>query len=198
MATSMGPNFSGGHPAGMGHPGVAGHAMGPGVPHNPGQQGAPGGGMPHQFAGGTMAVSAPGGQVNPALMSGMPPGANPHAHALQQLNPQQQQLLQQQQQQFQNQCTSVAQTPIWPALLQVTSVTNHAAVSYSSQQPERYGSHAATPAAAPAPASSTDDGAASIQWQLPGQRYAYGDAAQSSADPSPSAIRQASSSTSRH
>jgi len=42
MAASMGPNFTGGPPAGMGHPGVAGHTMGPGMPHNP-QQGAPGG-----------------------------------------------------------------------------------------------------------------------------------------------------------
>lgn len=97
MTTSMGPSFSG-HPAGMGHPGVAGHPMGPGgMPHNPGQQGAPGG-MPHQF-GGPM-VSAPGAQVNPALMGGMPPGANPNAHALQHLNPAaQQQMLQQQLQQ---------------------------------------------------------------------------------------------------
>lgn len=117
MATSMGPNFTGGHPAAMGHPGVAGHAMGPGMPHNPGQQGAPGGGMPHQFAGGPMAVSAPGGQVNPALMSGMPPGINPHAHALQQLNPaQQQQLLQHQQ--LQNQCMS--HRPQYPHHSQVT------------------------------------------------------------------------------
>lgn len=94
MATSMGPNFSG-HPAGMGHPGVAGHPMGPGMPHNPGQQGAPNAGIPHQF-GGPM-VSAPGAQVNPALMGGMPPGANPNAHALQHLNPAQQQMFQQQQ-----------------------------------------------------------------------------------------------------
>jgi hypothetical protein len=56
----MGPNFSG-HPAGMGHPGVTGHPMGPGgMPHNQGQQGGPGGGMPHQF-GGPM-VSAQGAQ----------------------------------------------------------------------------------------------------------------------------------------
>jgi hypothetical protein len=98
MATSMGPNFSG-HPAGMGHPGVAGHPMGPGgMPHNQGQQGGPGGGMPHQF-GGPM-VSAQGAQVNPALMGGMPPGANPNTHALQHLNPAaQQQMLQQQLQQ---------------------------------------------------------------------------------------------------
>ncbi|KAM5382838.1 hypothetical protein ACJZ2D_002229 [Fusarium nematophilum] len=94
MATSMGPNFSG-HPAGMGHPGVTGHPMTPGMPHNPGQQGAPGAGMPHQF-GGPM-VSAPGAQVNPALMGAMPPGANPNAHALQHLNPAQQQMFQQQQ-----------------------------------------------------------------------------------------------------
>jgi hypothetical protein len=94
----MGPNFSG-HPAGMGHPGVAGHPMGPGgMPHNQGQQGGPGGGMPHQF-GGPM-VSAQGAQVNPALMGGMPPGANPNAHALQHLNPAtQQQMIQQQLQQ---------------------------------------------------------------------------------------------------
>lgn len=51
-----------------------------------------------------MAVSAPGGQVNPAMMGGMP-GANPHAHALQQMSPaQQQQFLQHQQQQFQQNC----------------------------------------------------------------------------------------------
>ncbi|WKT49909.1 hypothetical protein QSH57_014856 [Fusarium oxysporum f. sp. vasinfectum] len=88
MATSMGPNFSG-HPAGMGHPGVAGHPMGPGgMPHNPGQQGAPGG-MPHQF-GGPM-VSAPGAQVNPALMG----VGNPQAMAA--MRQQQQHLLQQQQ-----------------------------------------------------------------------------------------------------
>lgn len=98
MATSMGPNFSG-HPAGM-HPGVAGHPMAPGMPHNQGQQGAPGAGMPHQF-GGPM-VSAPGAQVNPALMGGMPPGVNPNAHALQHLNPAQQQMFQQQQ--LQQQC----------------------------------------------------------------------------------------------
>jgi hypothetical protein len=42
-------------------------------------------------------VSAPGAQVNPALMGGMPPGANPNAHALQHLNPAQQQMFQQQQ-----------------------------------------------------------------------------------------------------
>lgn len=103
MATSMGPNFTGGHPAGMTHPGVANHGMGPGMSHNPGQQGVPGGGMPHQFAGGAMAIQAPGGQVNPAMMGGMPQGANPHAHGgMQHLNPQQQQQLLQQQQQFQN------------------------------------------------------------------------------------------------
>ncbi|KAI8252524.1 hypothetical protein K4K56_008968 [Colletotrichum sp. SAR 10_98] len=61
--------------------------MGPGMPHNPNQQGPPGGGMPHQMH---MAVSGPGGQVNPnQLMGGMPPGAGgPNAHALQHLNPQ--------------------------------------------------------------------------------------------------------------
>lgn len=106
MATSMGQNF-GGHPAVMGHPGVAGHPMAPGMPHNGGQPG-PGGGMPHQF-GGPMAVSAPGGQVNPAMMGGMPPGANPNAHAMQHLNPAQQQMFQQQQQ-LQNQCMSTLGT----------------------------------------------------------------------------------------
>lgn len=104
MATSMGPNFTG-HPAAMGHPGVAGHPMGPGMPPNS-AQGAPGGGMPQQFAGAHMAVG-PGGQVNPALMGAMPQGANPHAHALQHLSPAQQQMFhQQQQQQLQNQCKS--------------------------------------------------------------------------------------------
>jgi hypothetical protein len=97
MATSMGPNFTG-HPAGMGHPGVAGHPMAQGMPPNAGQQGAPGGAMPHQFVGGHMAVSAPGGQVNPSMMGAMPPGANPNAHALQQMNPGQQQMFPQQHQ----------------------------------------------------------------------------------------------------
>ncbi|RFU79868.1 hypothetical protein TARUN_2357 [Trichoderma arundinaceum] len=98
----MGPNFAG-HPA-MGHTGVAGHPMGgPGMPPNAGQQGAPGG-MPHQFAGGHIAVSGPGGQVNPALMGGMPPGASPGPHAMHQLSPaQQQQMFQQQQQHLQQQ-----------------------------------------------------------------------------------------------
>lgn len=101
MATSMGPNF-GGHPAGMGHSGVTGHPMGPGVPPNS-AQGAPGGGMPQQFAGAHIGVG-PGGQINPALMGALPPGANPHAHAMQHLNPSQQQMFQQQHhQQLQNQ-----------------------------------------------------------------------------------------------
>jgi hypothetical protein len=60
--------------------------------------------MPHQF-GGQVAVSGPGGQVNPAMMGGMPPGANPNAHAIQHLSPAQQQMFQQQQQQMQGQCT---------------------------------------------------------------------------------------------
>ncbi|KAF3344013.1 PTAB protein [Verticillium dahliae] len=92
--TSMGPSFAG-HPAGMHqHPGVPGHPMAPGMPHNPSQQGAPGGGMPQQMH---MAVSGPGGQVNPAaMMGGMPPGAGaPNAHALQHLNPAQAQMFQQ-------------------------------------------------------------------------------------------------------
>ncbi|GKT57509.1 topoisomerase II-associated protein PAT1 [Colletotrichum tofieldiae] len=94
--TSMGPSFAG-HPAGMQqHPGVPGHPMAQGMPHNPGQQGPPGGGMPHQMH---MAVSGPGGQVNPnQLMGGMPPGAGgPNAHALQHLNPAQNPMFQQNQ-----------------------------------------------------------------------------------------------------
>lgn len=73
----------------------------PGMAHNPSQPGAQQG-MPPQMAA-HMAVSGPGGQVNPAAMMGaMPPGAvGPNAHALQHLNPQQQQqIYQQQQQQF--------------------------------------------------------------------------------------------------
>jgi hypothetical protein len=75
--------------------------MAQGMQHNPGQQGVPGGGIPAHLAA-QMGVSAPGGQVNPALMGGMPPGAGgPNAHALQHLNPGQQMF---QQQQFAN-CT---------------------------------------------------------------------------------------------
>jgi hypothetical protein len=73
------------------------------MPPNAGQQGAPGG-MPHQFAGGHIAVSGPGGQVNPAMMGGMPPGASPGPHAVHQLTPAQQQMFQQQQQHLQQQC----------------------------------------------------------------------------------------------
>lgn len=101
MATSMGPGFNG-HAAAMNHPGIAVHPMGPGMPQNAGQQGAPGG-MPHQF-GGHVAVSGPGGQVNPAMMGGMPPGGNPNAHALQHMTPAQQQMFQHQHQQMQGQC----------------------------------------------------------------------------------------------
>ncbi|OLN86198.1 Transcriptional activator ptaB [Colletotrichum chlorophyti] len=70
--------------------------MAQGMPHNPSQQGPPGGGMPHQMH---MAVSGPGGQVNPnQLMGGMPPGAGgPNAHALQHLNPAQNPMFQQNQ-----------------------------------------------------------------------------------------------------
>lgn len=107
----MGPNFSGGHPAGMGHPGVPGPGMGPGIPHNPGQQGAPGGVVPPQFGAGPMAVSAPGGQVNPAMMGGMPPGAGPHP-GIQHMTPQQQQQFMAHQQ-FQSQRTFTL--PISPA-----------------------------------------------------------------------------------
>ncbi|POR31952.1 Adhesion defective protein 1 [Tolypocladium paradoxum] len=124
MATSMGPNFTG-HPAAMGHQAVAGHPMGPGMPPNAGQQGAPGGGMPQQFGGAHMAVSGPGGQVNPALMGAMPPGVNPH---LQHLSPTQQQLYQQQhQQQLQNQCMAPSAPPAVPSsyLTDVTSSAVH-------------------------------------------------------------------------
>lgn len=112
MATSIGPNFSG-HPAGMGaHPGVAGHPMGgPGMQPNQGQPGQPGGGMPHQFPGGHMAVSGPGGQVSHPLMAGMPPGANPQAASFQNMSPAQQQMFQQQQAQLHNQCTFARDRP---------------------------------------------------------------------------------------
>lgn len=88
----------------MAHQAVAGHSMGPGMLPNAAQQGAPGAGLPHQFGGGHMAVSGPGGQVNPALMGAMPPGG---PHGLQHLTPAQQQLFHQQhqqQQQLQGQC----------------------------------------------------------------------------------------------
>jgi len=56
--------------------------------HNPSQPGAPPQGIPHQLAP-HMAVSAPGGQMNPGpLVGGMPPGAGgPNAHAMSHLNP---------------------------------------------------------------------------------------------------------------
>ncbi|KAI0483955.1 LIM-domain binding protein-domain-containing protein [Xylariaceae sp. FL0804] len=94
------------HPGG--HPG---HPMGaPGMVHNPSQPGAQPG-MPPQMAA-HMAVSGPGGQVNPALMGGMPPGAGgPNAHAMQHLNPQAFQ--QQQQQQY-----AMAQNPSMLAMQQ--------------------------------------------------------------------------------
>ncbi|KAH7311717.1 LIM-domain binding protein-domain-containing protein [Stachybotrys elegans] len=93
----------------MGHPGVAGHPMGPGMPPNPGQQGAPGGGMPHQFAGGHMGVPGPGGQLNPAMMAGLPPGAHPNAH-MQHMSPAQQQMFQQQHMQgFNNSAAAMRQ-----------------------------------------------------------------------------------------
>lgn len=63
--------------------------------HNPSQPGAPPQGMPHQLAP-HMAVSAPGGQMNPGpLVGGMPPGAGgPNAHAMSHLNPAQAQMFQ--------------------------------------------------------------------------------------------------------
>lgn len=156
MATSMGPNFTG-HPAGMGHPGVAGHPMGPGMPPNS-AQGAPGGGMPQQFAGAHMV--GPGGQVNPALMGAMPPGANPHAHALQHLNPAQQQMFQQQhQQQLQNQCRL---SPMEHMAASPITFTDRAPLLFS-QQPERDGCHeaATTPATSAAAGSTSFHGSTS-------------------------------------
>lgn len=94
---SMGPGF--GHPNVMQqHPGVpGGHPMAQGMPHNPSQQGVPGGGMPPQL-GAHMAVSgAPGSQVPAGLMGNMQPVAGgPNAHALQHLNPGQPQMFPQQ------------------------------------------------------------------------------------------------------
>jgi hypothetical protein len=77
------------------HPGVpAGHPMAQGMPHNPGQQGMPGG-MPPQMH---MGVSGAPGNPVPAAMMGMPQGGpNQHA-ALQHLNPAQGAMFAQQQQ----------------------------------------------------------------------------------------------------
>ncbi|KAI0171679.1 LIM-domain binding protein-domain-containing protein [Hypoxylon sp. FL1284] len=86
MMASMASGF---HPNMQQHPGVhPGHPMSaPGMAHNPSQPGAQPG-MPPQM-GTHMAMSGPGGQVNPAaMMGGMPPGAGPTPHALQHLNPQ--------------------------------------------------------------------------------------------------------------
>jgi hypothetical protein len=107
----MGPAFTP-HPGGMQpHPGAPpGHPMAPGMAHNPSQPGATPGGMPHQLVG-HMGVSGPGPQINPAaLMGGMPPGANPNAHAMQHLNPAQAQLYHQQQQMNQM-CMYLRQLP---------------------------------------------------------------------------------------
>ena len=95
MMASMGPGF--GHPNVMQQPpGVpGGHPRGPGMPHNPSQQGVPGGGMPPQLGGHMNVSGAPGNQ---ALMGTMPPSAGgPNAHALQHLNPGQGQVFSQQQ-----------------------------------------------------------------------------------------------------
>lgn len=76
------------HPGGMQqpHPGVPqGHHMAPGMAHNPSQPGAQPGGIPPHLAQ-QMGVSAPGGQVNPSALMGVP-GA-PNVHAMQHLNPQ--------------------------------------------------------------------------------------------------------------
>jgi hypothetical protein len=96
MMASMGPGGAGGFHPGMQQPVHPGHPMAPGMAHNPSQPGAQPG-MPPQM-GGHM-VSAPGGQPNPAafMTGGMHPG-NPHAQAMQHLNPQ---MFQQQQHQAQ-------------------------------------------------------------------------------------------------
>jgi hypothetical protein len=94
---SMGPSFPPHPAAGMPqHPGAPTHQMGaPGMAHNPSQPGAPPQGIPHQLAP-HMAVSAPGGQMNPgSLVGGMPPGAGgPSAHAMSHLTPSQAQIFQ--------------------------------------------------------------------------------------------------------
>lgn len=170
----MGPNFAG-HP--MGHPGVAGHPMaGPGMQPNAGQQGAPGG-MPHQFA-----VSGPGGQVNPALMGGMPPGANPNPHPMHQMSAaQQQQMFQQQQQQLQQQCKYSTDIDIRHGPGRLT----RRRPSWD-EQPERTGCY---PPAANAPTTTATtaaiDGAAVPRHDSRcGQRHAHGHATHISADPS--------------
>jgi hypothetical protein len=100
----MGPTFPP-HPGGMQqHPGAPpGHPMAQGMAHNPSQPGgAPG--MPQHLVQ-HLGVSGPGPQMNPAaaLMAGMPPGANPNAHAMQHLNPAHAQGMFQQQ----HMCTSI-------------------------------------------------------------------------------------------
>lgn len=94
---SMGPSFPPHPAAGIPqHPGAPAHPMGaPGMAHNPSQPGAPPQGIPHQLAP-HMAVSAPGGQMNPGpLVGGMPPsGGGPSAHAMSHLNPAQAQIFQ--------------------------------------------------------------------------------------------------------
>ncbi|KUJ13152.1 uncharacterized protein LY89DRAFT_699108 [Mollisia scopiformis] len=113
MMTSLAQSYSP-HPGGMQpHPGMAQGHPGMAVPHNPGQPGQPGPGMPQQLH---MGVSGPGPQVSQAgvMMGGMPPGAGgPSQHALQHLNPnqaaQQQQLFQQQQIAFANANPSMQQ-----------------------------------------------------------------------------------------
>lgn len=152
---------------------------GPGMQPNAGQQGAPGG-MPHQFAGGHIAVSGPGGQVNPALMGGMPPGANPNAHPMHQMSPaQQQQMFQQQQQQLQQQCKYSTDIDIRHGPGRLT----RRQPSWD-EQPERNGCY---PSAANAPSTTTaaNDGAAIPRhdsWC--GQRHAHGHATHATANPS--------------
>lgn len=179
MATSMGPNFTG-HPAGMGHPGVAGHPMAPGMPHNPGQQGAPGGGMPHQFAG-PMGVSAPGGQVNPAMMGGgMPPGANPN-NPIQHLNPAQQHLYQQQQLQNQSTCIQIITLPLAP-------ITHPSAFANDIHLNSGYAATTSNPTSTTSTTSASRTTGFFDEHARRRQRDAHGDAAQSAQPPADTSV----------
>lgn len=94
MMASMPQGFQP-HPGGMqqAHPNMPpGHHMAPGMAHNPSQPGAQPGGIPPHLAQ-QMGVSAPGAQVNPSALMGMP---GPNAHAMQHLNPQVQHMFGQQ------------------------------------------------------------------------------------------------------
>jgi hypothetical protein len=109
-----------------------------------------------------MAVSAPGGQVNPALMGALPPGANHHGHALQHLNPTQQQMLQHQQ--FQ-QCTSPhfhhPSLSDWPARQLILLGTDIDLPGSPKQSKYRRG-HPTTANASTAATGAPDDGSAGL------------------------------------